>query len=233
LSCGMGKYCEESTDSLLGGLCEKVEQVSSSSRILDEGEGDYSAYYCDTLYCDCDLLDRETRTGKVVCERYTDCCAPDDSFCTSVTYTINLVNDKRWSWTGCYDFTDPYSRSVCSVLLGFSDDTIPGTCEWNIDGEKCTSCNVVTDDDGYYSTVFDCTNTGADMAIAGDSSEFGPLPIHDKFIDNESVMDCPLDPFTKKKTSKAKNSAANVSHTTAALICVLVSIFLSSLIGSY
>jgi hypothetical protein len=245
LSCGMGKYCEESTDSLLGGLCEKVEQVSSFSRILDGEYESYSTYYCDTMNCDCDLLDRETATGKVVCNTYADCCAPDDAFCASTTYTINLVNDERLSWTGCYDFTVPYSRSVCRVL-GFSNDE-PETCEWSVDDETCTSCNLLLDNEGYVVydneelayTVFDCTNVGVDEAIAGDSSEFGPLPIHDMFLDIEADLVCPevapnSAPAAAPPTSAPPTaSTANVSNTTAVLICVLVSTLISSLIGSY
>jgi hypothetical protein len=220
-SCGMDKHCKESTDSLLGGLCEEVE-VSAFSSILDGEDESWSTYYCDTLNCDCDLLDRETVTGKVVCNRYTDCCAPDDSFCASATYTINLIADERLSWTGCYDFTDPYSRSVCRVL-GFSNDEYKAeTCEWSVDDETCTSCNVVFDSEGYYSTDFDCTNIDIDEAIAGNSYLVSPVHIHDLFLLNTAYLVCP-----------AGASDANVSNTTAVLICVIVSTFISSLIGSY
>jgi hypothetical protein len=236
LSCGTGKYCEESTDSLLGGFCEV--EVSSFSRILDGEEETYSAYYCEThayrLGCNCDSFDRETETGRIVCNPYADCCAPDDAFCATATYNIDVIADVRSSWTGCYDFTAPYSRSVCRVL-GFSNDE-PETCEWSVDDETCTSCNLLLDNEGYVVfdtkqlayTVFDCTNVGVDEAIAGDSSEFGPLPIHDTFVDIEALLVCPVE-----EPTSAPTSAANVSNTTAVLICALVSTFISSLIGSY
>jgi hypothetical protein len=219
LSCGMGQHCKESADSLLGGLCE-IEASSSFSRILQEDRKiDYMSLYCESerMNCNCNLVNGETQTGTILCNPYPNCCAPDDQFCVTTTYNIGLLANYVSAFTGCYEFTAPYSRSVC---YSGSD----GYCEMTIDDETCTSCNVVSDEDGYICAEFDCTNIDDDAVIAGNFCNEGPVPIHDLFSD---VRDSSADLVcsTDVSTSTSKSKAAKAAIAFAVLIPVGIALF--------
>jgi hypothetical protein len=191
LSCGKGQYCDERTESSIGGLCVVNEdEASSFTRMLQD---DLTPYCSGDLYishnCNCQAVDNTTGTGEVICTPYENCCSVADGeslICRTLTYNITFVDRAFGSFETCYDFTQPYARSAC-VTTYYSTDLNPNnTCAWIIDDERCSSCNFQTSGIGRKSCKeFNCTNIPVAFAAAsnecsGPEPIFHPLPILDE-----------------------------------------------------
>ncbi|KAL3907591.1 MAG: hypothetical protein SGILL_008811, partial [Bacillariaceae sp.] len=114
LSCGPGRYCAESTDSSMGGICTLMKRDESgsgneeqSNRFLqDETIIDDLQYACDYAYligydCLCDL-DPSTYSGTascsapIECSTYPSACNVNSTDCRSDSYSVNILSPGMW-----------------------------------------------------------------------------------------------------------------------------------------
>eukprot|EP00934_Nitzschia_sp_Nitz4_P004792 Nitzschia sp. Nitz4//scaffold9_size221794//10295//11968//NITZ4_001312-RA/size221794-processed-gene-0.301-mRNA-1//-1//CDS//3329560899//4782//frame0 len=195
LSCGMNKYCSESSTSPLGGVCQvnrtdrTLEQPYHSTRSL-EATGAVGYLYCDPrsdyfgiLDCDCDGFDTSTSLGSFYCY-YTGCfdsisnCCADTCGKVSLSYTSNAFSEMTLEI--CYIFSDPYSQTFC---YGYGTTSGEDVCFASYNGDSCNSCTRETDCD-----LMDCSNVGLDTAAC--ISDFRP-PIIETCIDSCACFLCP------------------------------------------
>lgn len=225
LSCGIGKYCDESTESSLGGLCVDHENEASSSvnRMLQD---DALTPYCSggDLYmsynCNCQAVDNITGTGEVFCTPYEDCCSVVDgensTVCRTLTYNITFAERAVEAFETCYDITQPYARSAC-VTTYYSNST-DATCAWMIDDDICSSCTP----SGINRSAcqeFDCTNIPGDFAVASNASCSGsepalflPLPILDELQLVTNVCEDIATPAPSISTVPTTSASPSISN---------------------
>lgn len=162
LSCGLGQYCLESSDSSMGGYC-----VSSSSRTTptqlpgrrrQQVVGRLSIIeladlWCNrpqetglTVDCNCTGLDFATMTGELACTFGPDCedigsgCGDDEAFplCLSEEVAATLESADSYTYTSCYTQTLPLSNDRFSYCTEFAYSVADGpTCDIKVEGVAC------------------------------------------------------------------------------------------------
>eukprot|EP00934_Nitzschia_sp_Nitz4_P007491 Nitzschia sp. Nitz4//scaffold54_size114964//66735//68184//NITZ4_003855-RA/size114964-augustus-gene-0.50-mRNA-1//1//CDS//3329554363//7481//frame0 len=161
LSCGMGMYCKSDDSSSLGGVCAPL---SMGGRKLEDSYADYFCVaYADDFDCDCSAWDATSSSGYLSCDVFSGYCfegCPNICLDAGGTYTSDGEN---WEYTTCLDFTAPYEQHYCQTAK--SD----GTCEITLDGEACTSCEMVSE-----CGSFDCENVG--MGSGSFCDDDSPVP---------------------------------------------------------
>lgn len=147
LSCGFGNFCQESTESSLGGECVQIAN-SESGRDLQEVDASNStevsvlAQLCDpsspefgSFECDCADWNLSNVTGTVSCNLTDYSCNEN---CTDTCYAADFkyfTDGSEIVLDYCYHFLKPFEQSFC---FGFSNDR---TCQIELDGTTCSSCN--------------------------------------------------------------------------------------------
>jgi len=177
LSCGANRYCVESDDSALGGICSSVDIGGDHlQRKLQENETiiDVISELCagsENFTCDACAIDAAAYTATSKCT-YTSYCYPipglcDDGktydFCGTDVLEIQVTGQDIYNYRTCLSLTKPLSFNYCDTFIRNGEDF---TCDLEINGVACTSCelyyNPVTGD---ACQVFDCTNT--DLGTSG------------------------------------------------------------------
>ncbi|KAL3921558.1 MAG: hypothetical protein SGILL_002687 [Bacillariaceae sp.] len=211
LSCGAGRYCADSDESNLGGLCmDIIDEESEHRGLQDENTTiweDAYALFCEdnNEACDCTDVSSEDYTLKIDCN-FEDVCQPKTSkcdenivHCYDATYSWNLTAMYSYSRTFCYTDKQPYESNICYSAV-VSEDA--WTCEVSSDGTTCSSCEVEFVDVAfcppsgnctYYTSFpcyyFDCTNTA--LNVSGNDCEQDGTPIFD-YMDNFGCVDCSI-----------------------------------------
>lgn len=173
LLCGVGKYCMESVDSKLGGICvssegyEGLNQRSLQSQsdfyppptVCDPDHGDYGSYSCE-----CGDFDVEQNVGAFTCRLYEYECKREN-LCGSHDFTHTISPDGAAQADYCYGFEKPYDINMCYTV-----DT-SRNCNISVQNVDCAKCEVIDGVThpvygfiGYNCYEFDCTNTLAGIA---------------------------------------------------------------------
>jgi hypothetical protein len=162
----MGKYCVESSDYDLGGVC--VDSEVDFQRQLQH-DGDYlrapsdfcnesSAIFGD-YECNCDEFDLVSGLGTIGCLVYDNLCFDYANATCAMTTVEGVFNgDGNFTSTYCFDFFTPYDQTVCYGYDGL------GGCAISFDDVTCNACfeNSYTFYDTnltYTCLDFDCSNT--------------------------------------------------------------------------
>ncbi|KAL3908144.1 MAG: hypothetical protein SGILL_008596, partial [Bacillariaceae sp.] len=213
LSCGPGRYCKESSDSPMGGVCAWSHQGgaddSASHRMLQEDESsiiDDLQYACDYAYligydCSCDL-DSEQYSGTAscssppVCSTYPSACNVNSTDCRSDSYAVNILSAGTWETELCVEFTKPYEQKTCysTTMMDFGKDVQP-ECYINFQGEVCSSCAAyplqeASGNETMLSEIcytFDCSNTAA--GSIGNTCDF-PVSSMSVYLDTYGCPPC-------------------------------------------
>jgi hypothetical protein len=195
LACAKGFQCVQSNESALGGVCRVSAQ---QQRLLDQSFGGYAEYFCgdnsgqqgvQSPYESCDCSQLVNGVGPFNCTVYSRYCFDvDEKYCASVTSEGEIKADGTIANTqSCYDFTSPYTRSIC-----YSDVFVPDPnstdCGISIDGVTCNSCTTCnTSSVGETGIVWDCSNTVAASLGRGTGNQCTgngyPLPLFDTIAD--------------------------------------------------
>jgi hypothetical protein len=157
LSCGLGQYCVESSDSSTGGYCvsqttrlpgRRRQQVVGRLSIIELAD-----LFCNrpeetglTVDCNC-TVDFGEFSGEFTCNFGPD-CADIDTGCTDETFpicsaeelTANLVGPDNYSYTSCYTQTLPLSNERFYYCTDFGYTAADGpTCDIQVEGVTCNS----------------------------------------------------------------------------------------------
>jgi hypothetical protein len=157
LSCGLGKYCLESSASSTGGYC-----VSDNSRMpgrrRQQVVGRMSIVELADLFCnrpeetglkvDCNCtMDFSNFTGDFSCDFGPDCTeilsgCDEETFplCSTERLDANIVGADSYSYTSCYTQLLPLSNEQFTYCtdFGYTASTGP-TCEIEVEGVPCNS----------------------------------------------------------------------------------------------
>ncbi|KAL3938805.1 MAG: hypothetical protein SGARI_001601 [Bacillariaceae sp.] len=213
LSCGVGRYCMESDQSNLGGLCQNlIDTEGEEGRGLQDDanttiwEDAYTLFCEDNMDgCECSDVSMEDYTLSISCE-FEDTCKPKTSKCNEnivhcydATYAWSVTAPATYTRTFCYTDTQPYDSNICYTANVIDDDW---TCEVSSGGDACSSCEVNFVDVAfcppvgnctYYTNfpcyTFDCTNTA--LNVSGNDCEQDGTPIFD-YMDNYGCIDCSI-----------------------------------------
>ena len=179
LACGMGHYCKESEESLLGGFCASKVAIVEESNVARRTQDTNSTgnlftpeYVCSVGNCDCEDFDFAAGNGTILCASNGISCQPCSDVCYSGTTKHNFVANAVASYKVCIYFIAPYERKACYSYENDADGT-KVACEYSLDNQVCDLCSTGPDECG----AFDCTNTNIPGAAAGDScaNEY-PIP---------------------------------------------------------
>jgi hypothetical protein len=169
LSCGMGKYCSESTDNNLGGFCVDSSMMEESVHrdlqlnALTQFYNTSSPYYA-YFDCDCTQFDLTTGKGDIVCEIGTSYCIDDaNMICLNRTAYGTFSGNETYTIIDCYNCFLPCDQNVCYS----TNRPIPSGCDLTFNGETCDACyktfgsfaNMYNVTEYYLCLQFDCTNT--------------------------------------------------------------------------
>jgi hypothetical protein len=157
LSCGLGKYCLESSDSSTGGYC-----VSSNSRMPGRRRQqvvgrlsiiELADLFCNrpeetglTIECNC-TVDFSNFSGEFLCYFGPDCTDVSNG-CVEETFPLcgteqlqaTLVGADSYSYTSCYTQTLPLSNERFTYCTEFGYTTTDGpTCDIEVEGVPCNS----------------------------------------------------------------------------------------------
>jgi hypothetical protein len=167
LSCGVGRYCMESQDHDLGGICTDESTAVGDHRDLQVLDVDAIVSLCDPsspiyeIYdCDCTNWNDANSTGFFECVLFEGFCfdPPANTVCTNTLLAADFASDSTYTVSYCYDFFQPYDQSVC-----FNYNSA-GACSIDFNDMTCNSCqqiylNNVETLTGESCLEFDCTNT--------------------------------------------------------------------------
>jgi hypothetical protein len=165
LSCGMGKYCMESSVSSLGGVCMDSDSDSLVSNLparrRQQVVGRLSVFEVADLFCnrpdttglvvECNCtVDFEAYSGEFSCNfgSTEDCpdfkagCHYETTFplCSTEKLVASMESKTSYSYTSCYTQSMPatgYSFTYCTEF-GFTEETGP-TCDMTVGDERCNS----------------------------------------------------------------------------------------------
>eukprot|EP00339_Tiarina_fusa_P018568 CAMPEP_0117085048 /NCGR_PEP_ID=MMETSP0472-20121206/59824_1 /TAXON_ID=693140 ORGANISM="Tiarina fusus, Strain LIS" /NCGR_SAMPLE_ID=MMETSP0472 /ASSEMBLY_ACC=CAM_ASM_000603 /LENGTH=403 /DNA_ID=CAMNT_0004814219 /DNA_START=84 /DNA_END=1295 /DNA_ORIENTATION=- len=174
LSCGLGRYCMESSGSELGGLCvlESVDrELQYDANATFPGICNATDPEYDYFDCDCSYFDPVTYTGSISCASGLVCFDDLGEICYAATYYI-ASDGANYTTLGCYYFVTPYPQLVCTAYG--SDYADVGGCAILFNDDICNSCQVSYDG----CTQFDCSNTCA-AGLVGDVCSDYLFPILD------------------------------------------------------
>ena len=182
LVCGIGRYCMESADSKLGGLCTAIDEDTNNvnRQLQDENvtlwKNAYSLFCEENAEnCECTGVDEEEYLLTIDCSFSNTCknrestCGVQSLHCYNATYALSFSGNYQYSRSFCYYDSQPYDQQVCySANVNYTN----WECEMIFDGTTCSSCEVkfvdigFCDSDGECTYVpnnpcyyFDCTNT--------------------------------------------------------------------------
>jgi hypothetical protein len=165
----MGKYCSESADYDLGGLCVDSSMMDESvHRELYVNDGaethtqfcDPSSPYFGYFDCDCTEFDVATGVGDISCALESNYCI-DYANTTCLDFNVygSFSGNGTYTISNCYTFVSPSEETVCYS----SNRPAPNGCEISFNGETCNACSetLYTDyfGDANLCYQFDCTNT--------------------------------------------------------------------------
>jgi hypothetical protein len=175
LSCGIGRYCVESEQSMTGGFCvTSPDEVDRGLQEEDGGliliDGIFTAFCADEAnksYCACEV-DRDNyllyvscvdNTGKY-CIEYSSSCGANITTCHLYDLSINVTAPLESSRRICVQYTEPYEQKVCYESNRFNG-SITDTCNFEVEGVTCNSCQILepVDNSSLPCYEFDCTNT--------------------------------------------------------------------------
>ena len=164
LSCGQGRYCQESVQHGLGGVCAGKETAEVHRDLQAGSGGEFLQSFCNPLSdiygvydCDCSEFDVATGQGDIQCSTFDSYCFdPGNTTCATSSFFADFMEDDTYSVTFCYDFLLPYYERVC-----YNVDYFDSTCTLEFNNVTCASCTVQNDTlaNGYYCLDFDCSNT--------------------------------------------------------------------------
>jgi hypothetical protein len=163
LSCGIGKYCMESTESSLGGYCVNDDENTKRNnnipgRRRQQVVGQLSIFELADLFCnkpettglklDCNCtVDFEAYSGEFSCYFGPECVdftagCEDDTFPLCSTEKLDAIIDSKMSYTytSCYTQTMPmveYKFEYCTTF-SFNENDGP-TCDIVMGGQTCNS----------------------------------------------------------------------------------------------
>jgi hypothetical protein len=157
LSCGLGKYCVESSDSPTGGYCvsnnsrmpgRRRQQVVGRMSILELAD-----LFCNrpeetglTIDCNC-TVDFSNFSGEFSCYFGPDCtqvlngCAEETfPLCSTEQVDATLVGVDSYSYTSCYTQFLPLSNERFTYCTDFGYTATDGpTCDMEVEGVPCNS----------------------------------------------------------------------------------------------
>jgi hypothetical protein len=174
LACGMGKYCVESSDYDLGGVCVDSAEVDFQRQLQ---YGNYLSDLCNEASenfgdydCNCDEFDLVSGLGSVECKIYEvyNSCLGETCFSYSRDAVFYKYGDSNYTSTICYNFSTPYNQNVCYSTASL------GGCVISFNDVTCNACVEYTNENFPDSTCreFDCSNTAGNHSgsdCAGDS----------------------------------------------------------------
>jgi hypothetical protein len=180
-SCGSGRYCVESADSILGGVCVNATDDRDHRQIQEDTstliETIYSLCYGNASEvgdtCRCTGVSLEAYTGSVSCSYESYCsdlsnvCDMDATFCIETTYDLSVTGPYMGVGKTCYSITEPEVFQYCYNFITSGPDTEP-TCAVEIDGTTCSACQLSQmsySQDPTDCRIVDCSNT--DSGISG------------------------------------------------------------------
>ncbi|KAG7362701.1 hypothetical protein IV203_026061 [Nitzschia inconspicua] len=211
LSCGVGRYCAESADSMMGGFCLTDDKFGGSRRGL-QGNTIISElqYACDYGYlinydCTCNL-DADAYSGSTTCTSPSVCsasisaCNVNTTGCRSDSYTVIVQGMGSWDAEVCVEYTAPYNQKICySLMMVDYGQNVSPDCTINFEGNACSSCQAYAkfDSTGQNNEtypaeicyVFDCTNTASGMT--GNTCEL-PVSTMTLYLDTFGCPACDL-----------------------------------------
>ena len=170
LSCGLGKYCLESTSSSLGGYCAPSSSSSTSASAYDDDvrelqqvtTGDEEdddlftfayEFFCDrntttTDYaqnCDCTNVNVESMTLDVSCVQPSTCTVYTNMCDVNVTNCYSVNFDLKLTGPGMYSYVRCFEDTAPYVQKNCyygsaSQDDVLDQCTVSLDDVTCNSC---------------------------------------------------------------------------------------------
>ena len=149
LSCGEGRYCQESAESKLGGLCSDIRRKAITLSNLT---------HCDSS-CTC-TASTKSPSGYIRCP-YIPTYAKNASgcvycgnarVCATSMVLETYANSIQTAYQVCYYITQPYKKTVCVYQNSSTGIGTGKSCTYKINNATCNSCN--------RSSNVDCTNIG-------------------------------------------------------------------------
>lgn len=129
--------------------------------------------YDSRLSCSCSNIDVDAYTADVFCSYDEYCLSPVENscednvtFCFVETYELEVLEPEVGSSQVCYEVNTPTTFTYCYGLRysNSEDGNIVATCNVEIDGNQCNSCEIYFDPSGIKCNTFDCNNV--DDAVA-------------------------------------------------------------------
>jgi hypothetical protein len=157
LSCGLGRYCLESSDSSTGGYCvsnksqmpgRRRQQVVGRMSIIELAD-----LFCNrpeetglTVDCNC-TVDFSNFSGEFSCSFGPDCtevlngCAEETiPLCSTEFLDATLVGADSYNYTSCYTQLLPLSNEQFTYCTDFGYTKTDGpTCDIEVEGVRCNS----------------------------------------------------------------------------------------------
>jgi hypothetical protein len=186
LSCGVGRYCVESDESTMGGLCvASTAEEEEEDRVLQAEQfnlfdGLYRVF-CDptapySADCNCTGIDSEAYTLEVSCSRAENCtqyisiCGENTTSCINYGFNFNLSGPGMYVVDRCFEDRLPYYQKTCYHILSYGSGVAEG-CVISVNDDDCFSCAIDTTAGGGNCYQFDCTNTiskrAGDLCVQG------------------------------------------------------------------
>ena len=188
LSCGFGKYCVGSDESIKGGFCvsspDELDRGLQGESVFDNIYRvfcvDGSSAYADD--CNCTSADPEAYRLDVncvteeACSDYMSVCGVNSTSCITYSFEFTLTAPGTYTIDRCFEDSEPYMQKTCYNMAALGSGQID-ECTISIDDVDCNSCqafaekietcdengeNCVENYENCY--MFDCTNTASKKA---------------------------------------------------------------------